>query len=168
LADHDLHGLGKLQMVGVEPVARRKHLIDHHVDGLALLAAHAAVAGRRGDARPLGGEAERGLGVRRERAVAHAGDRDRPLEAHRIGAVAAAELDLGRALLAVALERHTRERAGDEREVVEGRHTRAPHRETLDVVTPELSLQLDLVDHGAWPHRGLTLVVHQLGERRGV
>ena len=69
---------------GLNPYRDGQHLIDHGVDGLALLAAHAAVAGGGGDARALRGAVPSAVfASARQRAVRHAGDRDRPIRAPR-------------------------------------------------------------------------------------
>ena len=151
LPDHDLDRLRHLQVLGVEPVPGREHLVDHVLDLAALLDAHPAVARRGGDPGPLRGAAERGLRVGRERPVGHPGDRDRAVEHDRVLGEACAEDGLRRALLAVALQRDARQRARHERQVIEGRHL-AVHREPHDPVPAELGLGLDVLDHVARPH----------------
>ena len=94
LADHDLGGVRHAQVVRVEAVAAGQHLVDELVGGLALEVEHAAVAGGGRDADAGGRRAQRLLGVARERAVAHAGDRDRRGQPDRLGAVAGADLDV--------------------------------------------------------------------------
>ena len=84
LADHDLDRVGPAQVVRVHAVARRQQLVDEQLGVLALLGRHAAVAGRRARADRARAAAERLLGGRRQRAEAHAGDRDRDVELERL------------------------------------------------------------------------------------
>ena len=65
--------------------------------------------------------AQRFLGLRRERAEAHAGDGDRDLELDRLLGEARAEHDIGAAFLAIAFERIARDRGAEEQEIVEMR-----------------------------------------------
>ena len=95
LADHDLDGVGPAQIVGVHAVARGQILIDEDRRMAALLLRHAAVAGRRRGAGRGGAAAERLLGLRGERAEAHAGDGDRNFQFDRLLREARAEHDVG-------------------------------------------------------------------------
>ena len=124
---------------------------------LALGRQHAAVAGggrAAGRARALG---EGDLGVVGQGAVAHAGDHDRDVELDRLLGEARAEDGRRRAALAIALERDARQRAGEERQVVEGRQVPRPERaEAADAVAAQLGLDLDVLDdvracrRGSW------------------
>ena len=84
LADHDLDRVGAPQVVGVHAVARRQQLVDQRARSAraprAVMPPSPVVVlvPDRARAAP-----ERLLGRRRERAEAHAGDRDRDLELHR-------------------------------------------------------------------------------------
>src|SRR5262249_26264712 len=86
-----------------------------------LLRRHAAVAGggrRANDGSPA---PERLLCLRRERAEAHAGDRDGDLELDRLLGVPSAEHDVGAAFLAVTLERIAADGGTEEEQIVEMR-----------------------------------------------
>ena len=164
LADHDLGRVGHPQVVRVEAVAAGQHLVDQLVGGLALEVEHAAVAGGCRDADAGGGDAQRLLGVARERPVAHAGDRDRRGQPDRLGAVAGADLDARVAGLAVALQRHPRKRAGHERQVLEVRGA-AGGAEAAIGVAAQLGLGLDVVDRLRRPHPQLLVHVPVLAAR---
>ena len=145
LADADLDGVGLAQVVQAEAVAAGQHLVDEQVRGLALGFQHAAVPGGGRGAHPRRGHAQGHLGVTREGAVAHAGDGDRRLQHERPGGTARAEDRARDALLAVALQRHAAERAGNEGQVIEVGHLlqRAP---AANAVMPQLGLGLDVFD----------------------
>ena len=128
LADDDLDRVGPAQVVRVHPVARGQQLVDEHLRVAALLGRHAAVAGRRRGAHLAGAAAERLLGGRRQRAEAHAGDRDRDLQLERLLREARPEHDVRVAALAVALERIARHARAEEQQVVEVRQLAAWRR----------------------------------------
>ena len=88
---------------------------------LALLRRHAAVAGRGRGADRAGAAPERFLGLRRQRAEAHAGDGDRDLQRDRLLGEARADRDVGRAFLAIAFERIAADRGAEEQQIVEMR-----------------------------------------------
>ncbi len=144
LADDDLDRVGLPHVVRVVAVVARRHLVDERLRRGALAAVHASVACRRRRADGRGRPAERLLRVRRERAEAHPGDADRRRELDRPRA-AGSENGLRLAALPVALERHAREGARDEREVVEARKL-ARGRERAHHVAAELGLALDVLD----------------------
>ena len=145
LADDDLDRVGAAQVVGVHPVARGQQLVDEQVGVAALLRRHAAVAGRRRGADLARAAPERLLGGRRERAEAHAGDRDRDLQLERLLGVARAQRDGRVAALAVALERIARHARAEEQEVVEVGEA-ALRAEAADVVDALARGALDLGD----------------------
>ena len=154
LADDDLDRVGLAEVVGVHPVARRQQLVDEDLRVAALLGRHAAVAGRRRGAHLGRAAAERLLRGRRQRAEAHAGDRDRDLQLERLLRVARPERDVRVAALAVALERVAGDARAEEEEIVEVRQL--PLRaEAADVVDALARGPLDLGDHVAVEERRL-------------
>src|SRR6266849_5224064 len=132
-------------MIWAHPVARRQELVDECLRALSLLLGHAAVACRRRGP-DLGRRApERLFRRRRERAEAHAGDRDRDLQLDRLAREPRAEDNVRRALLAIALERVARDAGAEQEQVVEVRQ--APLRaEAADVVDALARCALDLGD----------------------
>ena len=146
LADHDLDRVRAPQVVRIEPVARRQDLVDERLRGGALLVGHAAIARGRAGAHGGRGAPEGLLGVRPERAEAHAGDRDRDCELDRFGRKARADRHVGRACLAVALERVARDRGAEQHEVIEGRQPPFG-AEAPDLVQALAGGALDLGDH---------------------
>ena len=83
LADEELAGVGKPQMMRVEAVARLDALIEPLHRIAPLVGDHAALARAGGRARHGGAAGERDLRLVGERAEAHAGDIDRDVELHR-------------------------------------------------------------------------------------
>ena len=154
LADHDLDRVGAAQVVGVHPVARRQQLVDERLGRRALLGRHAAVAGRRRGAHRARAATQRLLGRRRQRAEAHAGDRDRDVELERALGVARAEHDVRVAALAIALERIARHARPEQQEVVEVGEA-ALGAEAADVVDALARGALDLGDDLAAEERRL-------------
>ncbi len=148
LAEHHLDRVRGPQVVGVHPVPAREQLVDERLGLAALLVGHAAVAGRR--RRPdLTGTAPEGLlGLGRERAEAHAGDRHGDVEVQGPRGVAVAEHDVGVAALAVALERVARHRRAEHQQVVEVRYG-ALGAPAADVVDARPGGVLDRGDRGA-------------------
>jgi hypothetical protein len=145
LADDDLDRVRAAQVVRVHAVARRQELIDEGLRVLPLLLGHAAVAGRRGGADLGRTAAERLFRRRGQRAEAHPRDRHGDLQLEWALRKACPEDDVGRAALAVALERVARDRRAEEEQVVEVRQ--APLRpEAADVVDPLGRGALDLRD----------------------
>ena len=139
-------GVGRRQVVGVEAVAAGQHLVDQLVGRLALDVEHAAVAGGGRDADPGRRRAQRGLGVARERAVAHAGDRDRGVSTIGFAAKRVAEHGRVSARLAVALQR-------DAGQACTGTNVRSSKwgrplgdAEAADAVAAQLGLDLDVLD----------------------
>jgi hypothetical protein len=121
---------------------------------LPLLLGHAAVAGRRGGA-DLGRAAAEGLFRRRgERTEAHPRDRHRDLQLEGALRKACPEDDVGRAALAVALERVARDRRAEKEQVVEVRQ-RALGAEAADVIDALARGALDRVDRVAIEDRAL-------------
>ena len=167
LADDDLDRIGHAQVLEIEPVARRRHLVDQAVGGLALLGQHAALARAGREARAREAHAERALGVRAERAEAHRRQVDREGELERLGdevGAAAADPRLRLAVLAVALERQARHHARQEDEVVERRQL-LERREAADLVAAELGLRVDGADRLGRPDVRAALVVAGGGVR---
>ena len=158
LADHDLDGVGLAHVVRVVAVVARRHLVDERLRRLSLAPVHAAVAGRRRRADDRRGPPERLLRVRRQRAEAHPGDADRRRQADRARG-AGPEHRPRLALLPVALERDARERARDEREIVEARRP-ARGRVRAHDVAAELRLALDVLDRLGRPHMRDTRQAH--------
>ena len=160
LTDDDLHGIGAAQVVRVEAVPRRQALVDERLGGTALLDGHAAVAGGGRRADGGGGTSQRLLHVGRQRPEAHAGDGDRRRQGQRALRPPCAQQGLRRAALAVPLQRVTRHRRGQERQVVEAGH--APLcAEPADVVDPRLGGALDVVQGGR-----VVVVAHLAGPAR--
>ena len=145
LPHHHLDGVARPQVVGVEAVARRQHLVDEELRRLALLGGHPAVPG--GGAGPHRGRrpADGALRVRAERAEAHPRDGDRDRELERAAGEAGADGDRGLALLAVALERVAGHRGAEQEQVVEGGE-RALRAEPANVVHPLVRRPVDLRD----------------------
>ena len=145
LADHHLDRVRLAQVVGVHAVARRKQLVHELRRVPALLRRHAAVAGRRRGADLARSAPERLLGGRRERAEAHARDRDRHADLQRHLGEPVSEHDVGVAALAVALERVARHARTQEEQVVEVRQPPLG-TEAADVVDALARSALDLGD----------------------
>ena len=147
LPHHHLDGVARPEVIGVDTVARRKHLVDEELRGLALLGRHPAVPG--GGARPHCGRGhpDRALRVRAERAEAHPRDRDRDRELHRPAGEAGADGDRSLALLPVPFERIPGHRGPEQQEIVEGGEV-ALRAEAADVVHPLVRGAVDLRDDG--------------------
>src|SRR5262245_12344543 len=88
----------------------------------ALLVRHAAITGGRRRAGGRGAAAERFLGIARQSAEAHAGDRDRRLQRDRLLREAGSKNDGGLAFLAIAFERIAGDRRTEEQQVVKVRN----------------------------------------------
>ena len=145
LADENLAGVGELQMVRIEAVARLDALVEPLGRVPALVGDHAALAGAGRGAGHGGAARERDLGLVGERSEAHAGDVDRDVEHHRsLGA--RTEHGPGLALLAVAFDDEAGQRAGQEGEIVPARNL-LEHRHAAHAVAAELGLDMDVVDH---------------------
>ena len=122
LADDDLDRVGLAQVVGIKPVARGQALVHERLRRLPFFRRHAAVAGGGGRSAFRRGTAKGLLHVGGQRSEAHSRDGDRDLELDRLFRVAGAEHGLGRALLAVTLQRIARNRSGEKDQVVEMGH----------------------------------------------
>ena len=146
LPDHDLDGVGGLQVGQIEPVPGRQALVDQQPGRLALLRGHAAVAGGGGGAHRGCRPAQRLLGVRGQRAEAHPGDRDRDRQLQRAARAPGAEHGGGVAALPVALQRVPGQRRGQEHQVIERRQLPlgAP---AAYLVPADLGHLVDLADH---------------------
>ena len=143
-----LDGVRLAHVVDVDPVARGQHLVDQGARVLALGRQHPAVAGGVGRA---------DAGAPRPRAVLALGERAPELmpvimigqvELDRLLGVARAQHRPGHAALAVALQGDAGQRAGEERQVVEGGPAPLAQRaEAADAVAAQLRLGLDVLDH---------------------
>ena len=161
LPHRELDRVGHPQVLEVQHVARRGHLVDEGRRGLALVLEHSALP--RARHRPsLGGAVpERRLGVGGERPEGHGGDVDGDVEAERLGdETGPVAEDGGRlAALAVPLEGETRHGGGDEHEVVEARHPVAEGVVAPELVAPELGHRVHVRDRLRGPPRRLAAVV---------
>ena len=106
--------IGATQIFRVHAVTRGEILIDQRLRMAAFFIRHAAVTRRGRRACKRCTPAKRFLGVARERAEAHAGNRDRGLQRDRLLGMSAAENDSRIALLAIAFERIARDRRAEE------------------------------------------------------
>ncbi len=145
LADHHLDRVGAAQVVGVHAVARGQQLVDQLGRVLALLGRHAAVAGGGRGADLAGSPPQRLLGVARQRAEAHPGDRDRDVELDRLAGKPGSDGHVGGAALPVALQRIARHAGAQKQQIVEVRHA-ALGPEAADVIDPRAGGTLDLGD----------------------
>ncbi len=144
LADEELAGVGKAQMMRIEAVTRLNALVEPFLRIAPLVRDHAALAGTGGGARHGGAAGERDLGLKGESAEAHAGDIDGNVEHHRpLGA----RTDHGSrvAFLAIAFDDEAGERAGKERQIVPMRNL-LEQRESAHAIAAELGLDVDVVD----------------------
>jgi len=87
---------------------------------LALLRRHTPVAGGRRGPDLGGAPAERLFRLSRQSTEAHAGDRERNVQAHRLTRVSHPDHDVGGALLSVTLEWIARYRGAEEQQIVAG------------------------------------------------
>ena len=175
LADHDLDRVGAAQIVRVHAVARRQILIDEDLRMAALLLRSCRrrrlcveVPGQRRAA------AERFLGRRRQRAEAHAGDRDRNFQSIGLFAKRAPSTTSVAAFLAVALQRIARHRGAEEQQIVEMRQLAlgaaaanvvdAGRRGAPDFATSVASKVADL--RGGSAGVDLSLVMRAINRRR--
>ncbi len=171
LADEELAAIGQLQMVRVEAVARLDALVEPLRRIAPLVRDHAAFAGA-GRCAGHGGSARQGdLRLERQGAEAHAGDIDRDVELQRPLGLGA-DQGLGQALLAIAFDHETGQRAGQEREVVPVRDL-LEQREAPHAIAAELRLDMDVVHHLGGEDAALAQAVgvalrllHRLGLRR--
>ena len=145
LADDDLDRIRPPHVVGIEPVARGQALVHQRLRSGALLGGHAAVAGRGRGAHLGCRAAERLLDPRGKRAEAHARDRDRDRKLDGPRCEARAQQRLGRAPLAISLERIARQGGREEQQVVEIRHP-ALGAEPANFVQPARRGALNVVD----------------------
>jgi hypothetical protein len=145
LADEELAAVGEAQMVRVEAVTGLDALIEPLGRIAPLVGDHAALARAGGGARHGGAPRQRRLGLVAERAEAHARDVDGNVEHDRLFRPRADD-GLGLALLAVAFDDEARQRARQERQVVPVRDL-LEQREAPHAVTPELRLDVNVVDH---------------------
>src|SRR2546421_997352 len=144
LADEELAGIGEAQMIRVETVARLDALIEPLRGIAALVGDHAAFA-RTGRGAGHGRAArQRDLRLIAERTKAHAGDVDRDVQ-HQRPLGTRSDDGLGLAFLAIALDHETRERAGQERQVVPAGDF-LEQREAAHAVAAELALDMDVID----------------------
>ena len=148
LADRQLDRVGLAEVLDVDSVAAGQDLVNHHARFGPFDVEHAAVAGGGRRTGQPGPSRQRGLGVLRECAVAHAGHHQRYLELDRPACEPCAEQSAGGTGLAIAFQRDAREGAGNEREVVEGGPGPGPERtESADAISRQLGLDLDVFDH---------------------
>ena len=144
LADEELAGIGQPQMVRVEAVARLDALIEPLRGVAALVGDHAAFAGAGRGAGHGRAARQRDLRLVAQRAKAHAGDVNRNVE-HQRALGARADDGVGLALLAIALDDETRQRAGQEGQIVPGRDL-LEEREAAHAIAAELALDVDVID----------------------
>ena len=148
LPHRQLDPVGRAQMMDVEPVPARQHLVDEDPRVLALGWQHPSVPGGGRAARLPGTAGEGDLGVGGERAPAHARDHDGDVQLDRPLGVPGAEDRPGIAALAVPLQRDPCERAGQEGQIVERWQRPRPDRpEATEPVAPQLRLDLDIFHH---------------------
>ena len=119
LAHHDFDGLGLHQVVGVESVAAGQHLINQLLGRGPFRRQHTAVAGATGGPNQGCRLAQRGLGVGRQRAVAHAADVDRGFQYQRVLGVQRPDDRPRVAAFLVAFQGEAGEASGKEGQVVE-------------------------------------------------
>jgi hypothetical protein len=144
LADEELAGIGELQMVRVEAVARLDALVEP-LGAIAALVGIMPPSPEQVAVPAIGGAAgQRDLRLEGERAEAHAGDVDRDVQ-HQRPLGARADDRLGQALLAIALDDEAGQRAGQEGQVVPMRDL-LEQREAAHAVAAELRLDVDVVD----------------------
>ena len=153
LADDDLDGVGPAQVIGVHAVARGQHLVDEQLRMPALLLRHAAVAGGGGGAGERRAAPKRFFRLARQRAEAHAGDGDRNFQLERLFGKAGAELDVGCALLAIALKRVAAHGGAEEQQIIEVGQL-ALGAAAADVIDAGRRRALDFRDRGLVERRG--------------
>ena len=144
LADEELAGVRQSQMIRVEAVARLDALIEPFRGIAALVRNHAAFAGAGRGAGHRRAARERDLRLVAERAETHAGDVDGNVQ-HQRPLGARADDGLRFALLAIALDDETRQRARQERQIVPAGNL-LEQREAAHAIAAELSLDVDVVD----------------------
>src|SRR5262249_22557506 len=117
----------------------------------------------------LTGAARQGdLGVVRQGTVTHAGDHDRDFQLNGLLGVACAEDRLRRATLAIPFERNASQPAGDKSKVIEGGPGAGSERaEAADAITPQLGLDLDVLDDGGRVGTTRLRGVRRVGGRDG-
>jgi len=145
LADDHLEGVRPAQIVRVEAVARRQHLIDQGFRGLPLFLGHAAVAGGGAGAHGGGGAADGFLGVSAQGAEAHAGDGDGNLQLDGFFREAGAQGDVGIAAFPIAFQGIARDRGAEQGQIVEG-GDRALAAEAADLVDAGIGGPLNFGD----------------------
>jgi hypothetical protein len=145
LSDEELHAVGETQVVRIEAIAALDALIIPLRRIAPFIRDHAAFTRTRGGTRHRRTARKRHLCLIRQGTEAHARDVDWNVEHHRtLGA--RAKHGLGDALLAVTFDHETRQRSRKEGQIVEPRDF-LEHREAAHAVTPEFSLDVDVVDH---------------------
>ena len=144
LADEEFAPVRQQQMVRVEAVARLDALVEPFGRIAPFVGDHAAFAGTSGGAGHGGAAGKRCFGLERERAKAHAGDVDRNVQFQR-PLRAGTDHRLRLAFLAIALDHETRQRTGQEGQVVPMRNL-LEQREAAHPVAAEFRLHMDVVD----------------------
>ena len=143
LADEELAGIGQAQVVRVEAIARLDALVEPFRGIAALVGDHAAFAGTGRGAGHGRAARQRDLRLVAQCAEAHAGDVDRNVEHQRtLGPRPDDRLRL--ALLAIALDDETRQRAGQEGQIVPTRDL-LEQREAAHAIAAELALDVDVI-----------------------
>src|SRR5215207_8943082 len=145
LADEELAGIGKAQMMRIEAVARLDALIEPFFGIAPLIGYHAAFAGTGSRARHGGAAGKSNLRLIGQSAEAHSRDIDRDIENH--GALGARADDGARvAFLPVALDDEASKRAGQKGQIVPVgdplEQGKSPH-----AVTAKLRFDVDVVHH---------------------
>jgi hypothetical protein len=146
LPDEELARVREHQMVRIEPVPALNALVVPLRRVIALRRNHPALPRARCRAGHRGALCERHLRLEAQRPERHAGDVDRDVELDRLLREARPEHGLRLALLAVALDHETGQRAGEEDELVPVRD-RLEQREAAHAVAADLRLDVDVVDH---------------------
>ena len=168
LAHHDLDAVRHPEVLEVQHVARRRHLVDQRRRRGPLVLEHPSLAGARHRARLRGAVAECGLRARGERPERHRSDVDRNRESDRLrdqpGTIA--QHRLRPAALAVSLERQAGHGCRHEHEVVEAGHPVVERVVAAELVATELGHGVDVRNRLRGPPRRSAGVIGSRHARR--